>query len=141
MFLELHITRDAIRIALYPKGEEKTVAQSQDILPQTAVLLARNKKKIQSLQGILLMIGPVGFTRHRQAIACANACGALLNFPIRAITYGPNQPEQAAIKKAYAKLANQKIYKPLRASYTAPPTITPARNAIASVAGGTPRKR
>lgn len=123
MTLHLVITNETLEAALYETGPRLVVKDYHDMIAAIAELEARLSKK-ESLTGILVEIGPVSFTRHRQTIALVNAVAALRHIPVLALEYTEEKPAEAVVATAILKLAKTPSAKPLVPHYRAEPTIT-----------------
>lgn len=122
MILSLTITQDRMEAALYPNGPRLVFADYHKLLSAISTLEKSFGKK--TLDGILVVIGPVSFTRHRQTIALVNAVAATRQVPSYAFEYIEEAPSAKTIAQAMQQLVKAKKVTILIPHYRAAPTIT-----------------
>lgn len=123
MILTVTVTNEALEAALYQTGPRLILSDYHDLLGAVAAIT----KKTRSITGVVAIIGPVSFTRHRQTIALVNAFAATKGIPAVAYEYTETPPDDARIQKLVDSLKRQTPGTPIVPEYRAEPTITMKR--------------
>lgn len=81
---------DSVRVALILNGEViskewHTKFLSKTLMPETAKLLKKNKRKFTDVKKVVVVRGPGFFSRTRTGVGVANALAFGLNVPVAGI--------------------------------------------------------
>ncbi|MDD5039959.1 MAG: tRNA (adenosine(37)-N6)-threonylcarbamoyltransferase complex dimerization subunit type 1 TsaB [Patescibacteria group bacterium] len=101
--------------------------QSERLLPEIKTVLAAAQGALRNVQGIIVAIGPGGFTSLRAGISTANALSYGLQIPIVGMLGMAEMPLEELTKRGAAQLRKQKSRTPVQPQYGRPPTITTPR--------------
>ena len=102
------------------KNIEAKYKQSEKLLSEIEKLKFKNK----DLRGIMVVVGPGGFTSLRIGIATANAMAWSLNIPILGIENKEDLEDKELLDKNFKKVLNKKVFKQVLPKYGKEPNIT-----------------
>ncbi|PKL72297.1 hypothetical protein CVV26_02135 [Candidatus Kuenenbacteria bacterium HGW-Kuenenbacteria-1] len=98
--------------------------QTEKLLPFIDKLFKKNKRKIQDLKGIAIIIGPGPFTALRIGIIIANTMAYVLKIPIAEIKLNEFKNTKELIELSYKKFKKAKLGKIAIPFYGKEPNIT-----------------
>ena len=97
------------------------------ILPGIDRLLKKNKKKLNSLKGIIVVNGPGSFAGIRVGLSVANTLAWVLDIPVIGINLLQGKDSQELVKIGIEKLSKIKNKKQVMPFYGKEPNITKAK--------------
>lgn len=95
-----------------------------DVLATLDVLLRSKKRKISSLDGIIVVTGPGHFSCLRAGIAVANTIGFALAIPVVGLEADDQISDAELFERGIKLLARKKKFTPVAPAYGKEPTIT-----------------
>lgn len=132
MFLYINTSsHEKIILALFDKsGKVLVMKKIKAVYQQSEKLLSEINKiipKIKDLKGIIVVIGPGGFTSLRIGIATANAMAWSLNIPILGVENKSGLGDKILIDKNFKKILNKRVFKQVLPKYGKEPNITKSK--------------
>ncbi len=99
--------------------------QSEKLLSEINKLKVKSKKlKVEYLKGVLVVIGPGGFTALRIGVATANALAWSLQIPILGIENKNNLDDKKLVDKKFKKILRLNKFRQVLPRYGKQPNIT-----------------
>ncbi len=98
--------------------------QSERLLSLIDKLLKRNKASLKDLTGIIVIIGPGGFTAVRLGVVIANTLGFALNLPIAGLTKFPDSQAVRLIAEGLKLIRDRRPGEGVQPVYGREPSIT-----------------
>jgi len=114
--------RDVIHLALFDKKvieHKKYSSQNRELLGCIDKLVKNKKYKIESIQGIMVVVGVGGFTSTRIACVVANSFAYILQIPVLAVKLD----EVDNIQELIPELLKQKPGNFISATYSGEPNL------------------
>jgi len=118
---------DLIVLALADKkGKILKLKKIKAPYQQSEKLLTEIEKltDVKKISGIIVVLGPGGFTSLRIGVASANALAFSLQIPIVGVEYSNSQSDEWIITSGAKKLAKIKQFKQVMPKYGREPNIT-----------------
>jgi tRNA threonylcarbamoyl adenosine modification protein YeaZ len=111
------------------KQESKSeYRQIEELLPLIAKLLKSNKVKLEDLSGIIVVVGPGGFTSIRIGVVTANILSFALNIPVVGVKKEVEHDLADLVEEGLAKLKKAKTGEIVMPFYDKEPNITTPKN-------------
>ncbi len=107
-----------------------TYHHAELLLPTITKLLKKNLIAVNDLSGIIVSVGPGGFTSLRIGVVTANALGFALDIPIAGLQKDDYSTVQQFVKEGSKKLKSLKPGIPVSPHYGREPNITTPKKQI-----------
>jgi len=115
---------------LFRKNIEAQMTQAEKLLPAIDKLLKQQSKKLRDIKGIIVVIGPGGFTSLRIGVITANTFSYILSIPVAGFKLGEFTDLDNLAKKGAYRLKTAKPGMIIEPYYGREPNITQSKKKI-----------